>query len=776
MMTGYQRMLRLFFPLGLLLAGLVSCHESKYLAGNQTLYGANKAKVESSVPMTKKDQKKWAGEMESYLRPKLNGKTLGVRIKLWVYNIAGQTKKTKGFKHWLKYKVGEPPVLASPAILQNNAAVLQSHLENKGFFHDTVIVTTFVKDKHLTATYSAQIGPRYAIRNINYPDDSDQVSNMIDTLQRRSLLKKGDFYDLQTIKDERVRIDDRLKNRGFYYFNPDYLVVDLDTAVGNHQVDMFMRLKEEMPDPAREVYHINKVTVYSNYAFRSDSNARNAYTTPEGYHVIDSANYLKPSVFSRTLVIKPGDIYKENDHNTSLSRLVSLGVFQFVKPRFEPASSADTNNKLNLYYYLTPSQKKSLRFEITALTRSDNTTGTEVSVTWRHRNLFRGAELFTARVYGGLEGQTVGFQDSTHTTKKIVLTRRAGIDLNLYFPRIVAPFNLNTSSKFVPKTRIGAGYDIFQQSSQYTLTSSHASFGYQFKNRITSENTLTVLGINYVRPTNITPEYQARIDTIRNLAYAIEPQLIIGPSWNFNYISSLDPRNARKPDNFYFNANVDFSNNLLGLLSGANFNKTGKQKELFGVPFAQYMRFETDFRNYLSFSKTSMLATRIDAGIGITYGNSTILPFVKAFFAGGTNDIRAFRARALGPGSYYAGDPNKDPTIPDQPGDVKLEFNVEYRTNLVGILNWAVFTDWGNVWTLRKDPERPGAVFSSQFLNDFAVGAGTGFRFDFTILVLRVDVAVPLRTPWKPAGSKWNFKSATDISDMVLNLAIGYPF
>ncbi|HLZ87871.1 MAG TPA: BamA/TamA family outer membrane protein [Puia sp.] len=776
MMTGYKRMLRLFFPLGLLLAGLASCHESRYLTVNQTLYTANKTQVQSSAPMTKKEQKKWAEDMEGYLRPKLNGKTLGVRLKLWIYNIAGTTHKTKGFKHWLKYKVGEPPVLASPAILQNNAAVLQSHLENKGFFHDTVIVTTLVKDKHLTATYTAQIGPRYTIRNIAYPDDSDAVSNIIDTMQRRSLLKKGDFYDLETIKDERVRIDDRLKNRGFYYFNPDYLLAELDTAVGNHQVDMTMRLKEEMPDPARQLYHIDKVTVYAHYDNHSDTNAKHAYNTPEGYHIIDTAHYLKPVVFSKTLVIKPGDIYRVNDHNTSLSRLVSLGVFQFVKARFEPASTADTNSRLDVFYYLTPSQKKQLRFEVTALTRSDNTTGTEVSVNWRHRNLFRGAELFTAKVYGGLEGQSVGFTDTTHLHRKVVLTRRAGIDLNLYFPRIIAPFNLNASSKFVPKTRLQAAYDIYENSSEYTLTSSRVSFGYQFKNRITSENGITVLGINYVRPTHIDPAYQDTLNKYLNLARAIEKQFIIGPSWNFNYNSILDPRNARRPNNFWFNANVDFSNNILGILTGANVNTTGKQKEIFNVPFAQYMRFETDFRHYLSLSKYNQLVTRVNAGIGIAYGNSTTMPFIKEFFAGGTNDIRAFRARALGPGSYYAGDPNRDPNIPDQPGDIKLEFNLEYRAKLFGFVRWAIFTDWGNVWTLHKDTSRPGAVFTANFLNDFAVGAGTGLRFDLTIVVLRIDIAVPLRTPWKPQGSKWNFKSATDISDMVLNLAIGYPF
>jgi outer membrane protein assembly factor BamA len=458
-----------------------------------------------------------------------------------------------------------------------------------------------------------------------------------------------------------------------------------------------------------------------------------------------------------------------------MSRLVSLGVFQFVKPRFEPASSADTNSRLNLYYYLTPAQKKQLRFEVTALTRSDNTTGTELALNWRHRNLFRGGELLSIRLYSGIEGQSVGLDSASRKNIKS-LTRRAGVDATLTIPKIVSPFNLNTSGKFVPKTKIEADYDTYDNASLYTLTSSRVSFGYQFKNRITSENAITILGISYVRPTNITDSFQHSIDINKNLYYSIEPQLIIGPSWNFNYTSSLDPRNASRPSNIYFNANVDFSNNLLGIFTGANVNKTGEQKEIFGVPFAQYMRFEADFRHYLSFSKYSMLVTRADAGIGISYGNSTSLPFVKAFFAGGTNDIRAFRARALGPGAYYGGNPNTDAFLPDQPGDIKMEGNIEYRAKLFDIVRWAVFTDFGNVWTLRSDTSRPGAVFTPNFLKDFAVGAGTGLRFDLTILVLRIDVAIPLRTPWKPEGSKWNFKSATDISDMVLNLAIGYPF
>ncbi|HEV2353864.1 MAG TPA: BamA/TamA family outer membrane protein, partial [Puia sp.] len=649
--------------------------------------------------MTKKERNKWKDEMEDYLRPKLNSKILGLRVKLWIYNIAGQTTKKKGFKHWLKYKVGEPPVLASPAILASNAQVLQGHLENKGFFHDTVIVTTFVKDKHLTATYSAQVGPRYTIGKINYPDDSDLISNRIDTLQRHSLLKTGDYYDFETIKAERVRIDNRLKNRGYYYFLPDYLIVDLDTAAGNHKVDMFMRLKDEMPDPAREVYHIDSITVYVNPGLRVDTNRTQAYVTREGYRILDSMQFLRPKVFSQTLLIKPNNIYKEDEHNSSLSRLVSLGVFQFVKARFEPASAADTNTGLNLYYYLTPAQKKQLRFEVTALTRSDNTTGTELALNWRHRNLFRGAELFNIRLYSGLEGQSVGINSSTH--KNITsLTRRAGVDASLTIPRIVSPFDLNTSGKFVPKTLIQANYDIFENNSLYALTTSRLTFGYQFKNRITSENGITIFGVTYMRPSNITDSFNRAISKNRNLFYAIEPQLIIGPSWNFNYISSFDPHNATRQSNMYFNANVDFSNNLLGIITGADALKTGQQKQIFGVPFAQYMRLETEYRHYLRFTKYNILVARADAGIGISYGNSTTLPFIKAFFAGGTNDIRAFRARALGPGKYYGGDPNRDAFLPDQPGDIKLEGNIEYRSNLFDMVRWAVFTDFGNVWTL----------------------------------------------------------------------------
>jgi outer membrane protein insertion porin family len=252
------------------------------------------------------------------------------------------------------------------------------------------------------------------------------------------------------------------------------------------------------------------------------------------------------------------------------------------------------------------------------------------------------------------------------------------------------------------------------------------------------------------------------------LARSIEKTFIIGPTYNFNFNSQLRPN--RNKNNFYFNGNIDLSMNVIGIASGANINK-GNQKKIFNVPYSQYIRGEVDFRHYLSFSQNTILASRLTGGMGYAYGNSSTMPFVKEFFAGGANDIRAFRSRSLGPGTYYAG--NADTAyIPDQPGDIKMEFNTELRFKLFSYFHWAFFVDAGNTWTLRYDSSRPGSQFTGDFLHQFGIGVGTGLRFDISILLLRLDWGIPVREPWLAPGDPWVF----DTKNGVLNFAIGYPF
>ena len=737
---------------------LLACNETKHLPQGQYLYDGADIKIKSSVKISKKHRKELKSQMDDLLRPKPNSKILGVRFKLWAYNVAGQPTG-KGLRYWLKNKVGEEPVLASMSVFEKNRAVLQNRLENRGYFHDTVMLDTTAKHRKMRAIYTAQIGPQYQIRNVSFPTDSSEISKQIQKVVKRTLLKPGNPYDLDVIKNERARIDARLKQKGYYYFSPDFILMIVDSTVGNQQVDIRVQVKRSIPAKAKEVYSINDVVVFADYDISSDTNLTSiAPKKFEGYTIIDPEEKFRPKIFSRTLIFKPGDLYNRRDHDLSLNRLINLGVFKFVKVRFDEVDTA--KNKLNAFYFLTPTEKKSIRFQVSGLTKSDDANGGLLTLSWRNRNIFRGAELFTASIYGGLERQYLGQGQHINTNK-------AGADLNLYVPRVIG-LNFKTSSAFMPKTRINLGYEYFNRSSQYTLSSFKTSFGYIWKQNLLKEHQLNIISINYVNPTHITPEFQLQLDTNLTLARSIERQFIIGPNYNFNFNTQLRPNT--KPNNFYFNANLDLSANLLGIITGADINN-GKERKIFNTPFSQYVRAELDFRHYLSLSKTTVIASRLTGGVGYAYGNSSTMPFIKEFFAGGANDLRAFRARSIGPGSFYGG--NRDTAfLPDQPGDVKMEFNTELRFKLFSVVRWAFFADAGNIWTVRKDTARPGSQLTSNFLQQVAIGVGTGIRIDVSILILRLDLAVPVREPYRPAGQRWYF----DHRNLVWNFAIGYPF
>jgi hypothetical protein len=328
---------------------------------------------------------------------------------------------------------------------------------------------------------------------------------------------------------------------------------------------------------------------------------------------------------------------------------------------------------------------------------------------------------------------------------------------------------------------------LFNRTTEYLLTSVRGSFGYVWKENVKSEHTLNIININSVQPAHITDSFRRAMQKDILLQRSIERQFIIGSIYNYNYNTLNRPNAINKRHNIYFNGNLDLSGNLIGLATGASYDK-GKEKQIFRTPFSQYTRVELDFRHQLRLGQFSSFNTRLLGGIAYAYGNSHNVPFIKEFFAGGTSDIRAFRSRTLGPGSYYAGNP-RDTFIADQPGDVKLEMNAEYRAKLFSIVRGALFVDAGNIWTRKPDVRDSvngintnRTVFTNQFLKQIAVGVGAGLRFDINILVLRLDVAIPVRVPWNEPGNRWVFDKIDFSSkewrrnNIIYNLAIGYPF
>jgi outer membrane protein assembly factor BamA len=395
----------------------------------------------------------------------------------------------------------------------------------------------------------------------------------------------------------------------------------------------------------------------------------------------------------------------------------------------------------------------------------------------KNRNAFKSAEQLSISGFVGIETQIAGQQK--------IGTRRWGVDLDLLIPRIIPSIGFGRNSDFVPKTRVNIGYEFFRRSDQYTLNSFKSSYGWVWNSSLTTEHQFNPIALNYVSPTSITPNFAKALDTNITLARSIEKQFIIGSNYNFNYNSQAKTNSKRH--NFYFNGNVDLSGNIFGLITGADV-LNGKEKKLFNTPFSQYIRLEADFRHYMAIGKArrqriNQLVSRIIIGEGYGYGNSITMPFIKQFFIGGTNSIRAFRARSVGPGTYYGGNVAlTNSYLPDQPGDIKIVMNTELRFKLFSIVRGAIFVDAGNIFTNREDPARPGSAFSKDFIKQLAVGAGIGLRFDLSFLVLRVDGAFPIRKPYLPGAPAWvldkvNFGDRQwRKENLVLNLAIGYPF
>ena len=762
---------------------VASCSNTKFLEDGQFLYtGSNLEIIGDSISSANKKELK--EQLKENIIPKPNSSFLGLRPRLYIYNITKEPTKPKGIRNWFKNKVGEKPVLLGDVDIEFNKEILVNYSENKGYFNAKSTSDTISKNKKAEINYKVYPKNRYYISQVNFPKDTmPAIQAAITETKDKSLLKAGEPFDLDVIKNERNRIDTQLKEKGFYYFHPDNIIVQADSTVTkDHKVELFVKLKKNTPTEATEQYTIDNVFVFPNYNIRDIRQKK--YSVPmikdsavqylaNDFYMVDPENKFKPKVFDRVLYFKKGDLYNRKDHNLTLNRLISLGVFKFVKNEFVISDSVQ--NKFDAYYLLTPKELQSLRLEVLGRTNSANYGGGELNLNWTHRNFLKGAEQLKASLYGAFDVQLGGPKDANNMF-------RAGFNTQLSFPRIIAPFRFNSSSEFVPRTNINLGYEYQNRTKLYTLHNFKTSFGYVWKENARKEHDLKVIDVTLVSPEKITEEYYNQIydefGNVKNpsLKRVVDKQLIFGPTYAYTYTNTMLP----KKNTFYYRGQVDLSANLTGLFTGANVEK-GKEKTIFDIPFSQFAKMEHDFRFYHKITEKSSFAARFIGGLAYPYGNSEHVPYSKQFFVGGSNSIRAFRARTLGPGSYDPRNQNASFFF-DQSGDVKLELNAEYRLNLFKFLNLALFADAGNIWLINDDITRPGGKFSKEFMDEIAIGAGIGLRLDFNILILRLDAATPLRVPYYEKGDRWAFDKI-DFSNkdwrrdnLILNIAIGYPF
>ncbi|HVG11561.1 MAG TPA: BamA/TamA family outer membrane protein [Flavisolibacter sp.] len=760
-----------FLSAGMLLA---ACSTTKHLPPNEKLYTGAKVKL-NATGLSAREKKVFRTDLQALTRPKPNSRLLGIPFKLHLYNMF-RKKKANSFFGKFRDKNGEPPVLLSSVDLTNNTKLLRNNLDNKGFFRAVVTGDTVTKGRKGRAEYLAEAGAQYKINSVAFDSSSSQLAVALNQSAPNSLLKKGEAYNLDVIKGERLRIDAYLKERGFYYFSPEHLIVKVDSTVGTSLVDMVVSIKPETPANAQLAYLIDDVYIYTNYNLNaaSQDTAKNTGILYEGYNIIDRRKRFKPKFFPPIMVFDSGELYNRTDHNLTLSRLINLNEFKFVKNRFQQDPDSA---KLDAYYYLTPLPRQSLRAEINATTKSNNLNGTQLQVNWKKRNFFRAGEQLNVTAYIGSEIQFGGnkIKDDQGNVKRYN-TYRTGAEANFVIPRFVTfgLLNLNKRSPYIPRTNIQLGYDILNRKKLYTINSFRGGIGYLWKNNAKTSHEFYPVSINYVQPINVTDEYRKNILEFPYLQRIIDSQFVLGSTYQFNYNELAT--GVQKTNSFYFNGLVDISGNVAGLLKPRQA-ATGT-KRLFNAAFDQYIKLEADARYYRRFGLKSTWANRLIIGYGNPYGNSEQLPYIKQFFVGGNNSIRAFRSRAVGPGTYKQ--TNDSTFLADQTGDMKLELNTEFRPHISGPLYGAVFIDAGNIWLKNEDPTRPGSGFGKDFLNQLAIGGGVGIRLDIVMFVIRLDVGIPLRKPWEQNPFVMNQirlnNPAWRKENIVYNLAIGYPF
>lgn len=750
-----------------------SCSNTKYLKEGENLYVKGQVELNNDT-IPDRYREPLIERLEGVLRPRPNKKFLGLKAKLYFYNIAGQPKKNKGFKHWLKNKAGEPPVLLQDVNVAYNENLVRNRLENIGFFNAYVTTDTTIKSKKATLNYVATTNKIYRINKVTYEADTTTlIGKELKKAEEGSLLVPGRPYNLDRIIAERERIETMLKDKGYYFFSPDHILVQVDSMIGEHKVDMNVKLKKETPKNAKQPYTINNVFIYpeyslvqGNYEIATPADAEEY----KGYYFIDPHKTFRKFAIARTMFFHKGDLYNRDRQNQTISQLVGMGTFRFVKNNFALVDRGKTN-KLDVHYYLTPQQKKAVRVELLGKTAAVYN-GSEVNVSWSHRNAFRGAELLRLTAYGGYEVQSGGGININSNFY------RYGLEASLTWPRIIGPFGWEPTRRFVPHTTTLVGYEFLNRRQAYRLNSLRFAWGYNWQESAKKTHQLNVLDVAYVQPVNVTDFYDSLANKYQYLQRAIDRQFTFGPNYKFTYTNTME---TDKKHTFYFSGGLDLSANTTGLILGSNVRK-GKQDSIFKAAFSQYIKTEIEYRHYMKLGTNRQIAARALFGYGYSYGNSTRLPYVKQFFAGGPNSLRAFRARAIGPGSYNPQQFGDDNFVPDMTGDIRMEFNLEYRSKIVSILDWAAFVDVGNIWLQNTDTVFQGGKFTKDFYKELAVGGGLGLRFDLTFLILRTDLAIPFRIPYLPDGERWvfnkiNFRDPDWRRDnLVFNLAIGYPF
>ncbi|NDW09977.1 hypothetical protein D0T56_09980 [Dysgonomonas sp. 520] len=727
-------------------------------------------------------------EMESYLRqlPNSSLSFLG-RIRLGIYNMAGQDS-SKWLTRTIR-KIGEAPVYYSPGLTNISAKQIQRQLSNQGFLNAEVDTVLNVKDKNISVTYNITAKEPYTIRK--YELDSAQIpKQMMRVLsmynRRRSSVRPGELFDQDKLEDERVSLTSLFRNIGYYSFSKEYLYYKADTTLNSNQVDLYLSLYPEKDSLAFRRYNVRTVTIKSGFDPMSEDN--NVVFSPEntdttsyrGMTIIKgSNNFLRNSTLYRNTLLRPGRRYSDWLYSNTFTAFNGMSAVKQTNINITPSPPlpTDTTKMLDVNITLAPANAHWTQLSLEG-TNSAGDLGVAPSVSYQHQNLFNGGEILSLKLKGAYE-----FVTKSKNSAAFNNYYEYGFDIGLSFPQFLFPF-LKKSWREQPSssTQFSVGLNN-QHRSEYIRQFFNATITYRWstmRNRLS--HSLDFLDINYVRMPWISDQFKNDYlsDSAANsnpmLKAMYQDQLISRSGYSLVY--NWNDRSGRVVRNSYtlrFGADIaGVLPRLVSLIHSQKKNDLGQQMIL-GIAYAEYVKGDVSFSQTHTFRNRNSLAYRAAIGVASPYGNSTVLPFEKRYFGGGSNSVRGWSTRRLGPGSYKSNKQMDD--FVNQTGDIKLDLNLEYRAKASDFIEFAGFVDAGNIWTIRNYESQPGGQFKfSEFWREIAMSYGLGIRFDLSFLLLRLDFGMKAYDPERDTNDRWVIYRPNFGRDFAWHFAIGYPF
>ena len=729
-----------FYLLGAVL--LCACSETKYVPEGD--YLLDKVKVKSDPPTKGINP----SDMKAYVRQVGNSRWFSaVKIPLATYSLSGRDT-TKWINRMLR-SIGEAPVLYDSASTRRSMADLQMQLVNMGYLRASVDAMTKSKKKKVDVTYFLHPGQPYYIRHVDYVvQDSAIASHLRLDLEQNRQLKQGMLFSVANLDGERKRITQLLNNLGYYRFNKEYISFEAD-SVGKQDIDVVLILRKQRLSNGQEAphqrYHVRNVV------FESGDRE-------------DSVIHLRQGVLRRNTYVKEGDYYSADDLQNTYNHFGRLGAVRYTNITWKEQPDS---NLLDCQIQVSTNKPSTISFQPEG-TNTAGDLGFAASLTYQNRNLFRGSENLSIELRGayeaikGLEGY------SNHNFLEYSLGTK------LTFPSFIAPFLSSGFRRRVNATsQVSLLYDL-QNRPEFHRRVFSVGWRYRWNDpRHHDTYRLDLLDLNYISMPWISDTFKKEYldnTTSRNaiLRYNYENLFIMKFGVGYAYNNGI----------IAIKANAETAGNLLGLMAKSfGFHRDNDGRYTFlDVAYAQYLKVDLDVTRTINFDYYNQLVFHAGLGIAYPYGNSTILPFEKRYFSGGANSVRGWSVRSLGPGKYISRDGRID--FINQTGDMKLDFNVEYRAHLFWKLGMALFADAGNIWTLRNYDEQPGGQFKfTQFLKQMAVSYGLGFRFNFDYFVLRFDMGMKAINPaYEEGDDRFPIVHPKLSRDFAFHFAVGLPF